>query len=99
MDQHQSVHFAERNQARSNGSLAKGCRSTKDAFIVKSQRLCRFYLRRPTVTTKIQLYRNSAESVIYNFDRDAMAIKTDQVLLSASHEATQCDDASPQRKR
>src|SRR5688572_26074278 len=53
MDQHQSVHFAERNQARSNGSLAKGCRSTKDTFIVSRHSLGGLYLRRPAVAVEL----------------------------------------------
>jgi hypothetical protein len=60
---------------RSNGSLAKGCRSTKDAFIGSRQSLCCLYLRWPAVAVEIKLDRNSAESIICNFDRDAMAIK------------------------
>lgn len=74
MDQHQSVHFAERNQARSNGSFAKGCRSTKDAFIVSCQSLCRLYLGGPAVAVELNLKRNSAEPMICNLNRDAMAL-------------------------
>src|ERR1043165_409207 len=75
MDQHQSVYLAQRNQVRGNGSLAKGCRSTKDIFIVNSQSLCCLHLRWPPVTVEIKIDRNSAEPMICNFDRNAMAIK------------------------
>src|ERR1044072_8226452 len=75
MDQYQGVYLAQRDQVRGNGSLAKGCRSTKDAFIESSQSLCRLYLRWPAIAVEIKLDRNSAESMICNFDRDAMAIK------------------------
>jgi hypothetical protein len=75
MDQYEGVYLAQRNQIRSNGSLAKGCRSTKDALIKSSQGLCCFYLRRPALAVKVKLSRNSAEPMICDFDRDAMAIK------------------------
>ncbi len=74
MDQHQGVHFAERNQARSNGSFAKGCRSTKDTFIVSRHRLYCLYLGRPAVAVELNLKRNSAEPMICNLDCDAMTL-------------------------
>src|SRR6185503_2077716 len=81
MDQHQGVYLAQRNQVRGNGSLAKGCRSTKDAFIKSSQGLCCLYLRWPAVAVEIKLDRNSAEPMIHDFDRDTIAIKQIQYFF------------------
>src|SRR5678816_2929277 len=81
MDQHQSVHFAERNQARSNGSLAKGCRCTKDTFIVSRHSLGCLYLGRSAVAVELNLKRNSAEPMICNLDRDAMALAQIEYFL------------------
>src|ERR1044072_8521870 len=75
MDQHEGVYLAQRNQVRSNGRLAKGCRSTKDAFIGSSQSLYCLYLRWSALAVKVKLDRNSAESSIRNSDCYAMAIK------------------------
>jgi len=80
-DQHQGVYLAQRNQVRSNGSLAKACRSTKDTFIVNSQGLCCLYRCRPALAVKVKLYRNSAELMICNFDRNAMAINQIQYFF------------------
>src|SRR5262249_11749255 len=46
-----------------------------------SQSLGRLYLRWPAVAVEIKLNRNSAEPMICNFDRDAMAIKQIQYFF------------------
>src|SRR5690349_22948188 len=81
MDQYEGVYLAQRNQVRSNGRLAKGCRSTKDAFIGSSQGLYCLYLRWSALAVKVKLDRNSAEPMICNFDRDAMATKQIKYLF------------------
>src|ERR1041385_1844280 len=89
MDQHQGVYLAQLNQVCGDGSLAKGCWCTKDAFIVSSQRLCRFYLRWPAFAVEIKLDSNSAEPMIRNFNCDAMAIK--QIKYFFQQATRQCN--------